>query len=167
AASNVGMVFQRFHLFPHLRVWENVALAPRVVGRRDHAASRRLATEWLARVHMAGFADAYPGSLSGGQQQRVAIARALAMQPDILLCDEPTSALDPELVGEVLDVLQTLASEGRTMVIATHEMGFCRRVADRVCFLDRGKIVEQGPPEQLLDNPREPRTREFLSRLLR
>ena len=165
--AKIGMVFQRFHLFPHLRAWENVALAPRVrLGMRTPAA-KALALELLQRVRMDAHAESYPASLSGGQQQRVAIARALAMEPEILLFDEPTSALDPELVGEVLDVLQELAREGRTMLVATHEMDFCRRVAHEVCFLDSGRIVEQGPPEQLFDQPREQRTKEFLGRLLR
>ena len=163
----VGMVFQRFHLFPHLRAWENVALAPRVVGGKNGDEARELAARWLGRVRMQAHADSYPGALSGGQQQRVAIARALAMEPDVLLCDEPTSALDPELVGEVLDVLRDLASEGRTMVVATHEMGFCRSVAKRVCFLDQGRILEESAPQSLFDHPSHPRTRAFLERILR
>ena len=163
----IGMVFQRFNLFPHLTALENVTLAPRTVlgWERDRAETEGKAL--LERVRLGAKADHYPAELSGGQQQRVAIARALALHPAVLLCDEPTSALDPELVGEVLETLKDLASEGRTMLVATHEMQFCREVAHRVCFLDGGQIVEQGPPAQLFDDAQQPRTREFLTRVRR
>jgi polar amino acid transport system ATP-binding protein len=163
--QKVGMVFQRFHLFPHLTALQNVALAPRKVRKRGRAAAEDAAREWLARVQLADRAAAYPAQLSGGQQQRVAIARMLAMEPDVLLFDEPTSALDPELVGEVLEVMQSLAAEGRTMVVVTHEMGFCREVAHRVCFLDEGKILEESTPAQLFDAPKHERTKSFLARV--
>ena len=162
----IGMVFQRFHLFPHLTALENVTLAPRRVLGVPAAQAEREARGLLERVHLSAKADSYPGELSGGQQQRVAIARALALRPAVLLFDEPTSALDPELVGEVLEVIQDLAREKRTMLIATHEMHFCREVADRVLFLDSGRILEEGPPEQVLGAPRQERTREFLARVL-
>lgn len=162
----VGMVFQRFHLFPHLTALQNITLAPcKVLGvSREEAEQQGRAL--LGLVHLSAKADAYPGELSGGQQQRVAIARALALQPAVLLFDEPTSALDPELVGEVLEVMRELAATGRTMLIATHEMGFCREVAHRVCFLHDGRILEDGPPGAIFENPREERTREFLARVL-
>jgi ABC-type polar amino acid transport system ATPase subunit len=163
---NIGMVFQRFHLFPHLTALENVTLAPQQVKGIPPGEAKKQGRELLDRVHLAAKADNYPGELSGGQQQRVAIARALAMEPAVLLFDEPTSALDPELVGEVLEVMRDLATEGRTMLVATHEMDFCREVAHRVCFLDNGRIVEEGPPQQIFESPREPRTREFLARVL-
>jgi len=163
---DVGMVFQRFNLFPHLTALENVTLAPRCVLGLSATDADREGRELLARVHLGDKADTYPGELSGGQQQRVAIARALALRPALLLFDEPTSALDPELVGEVLEVIRDLAREGRTMLVATHEMQFCREVASRVCFLDNGKILEQGPPDQIFENPREDRTRAFLARVL-
>lgn len=162
----IGMVFQRFNLFPHLTALENVTLAPRTVLGQNAAEASKAGRELLDRVLLAEKADRFPGELSGGQQQRVAIARALAMNPAVLLFDEPTSALDPELVGEVLEVMESLAKEGRTMLIATHEMGFCRQVAHRVCFLDGGTILEEAPPEELFEHPREPRTREFLARVL-
>jgi polar amino acid transport system ATP-binding protein len=162
----IGMVFQRFHLFPHLTALENVCLAPRRVLGRPLPDCERMGRELLDQVHLALKADSYPSELSGGQQQRVAIARALAMEPDVLLFDEPTSALDPELVGEVLEVMRDLAAEGRTMLVATHEMQFAREVAHRVLFLDGGHIVEEGPPEQVLEQPKEARTREFLARVL-
>jgi ABC-type polar amino acid transport system ATPase subunit len=162
----MGMVFQRFNLFPHLTALENVALAPcRVLG-TPAAQAEKDAYALLERVRLEAKAHTYPGELSGGQQQRVAIARALALRPSVLLFDEPTSALDPELVGEVLEVIRDLALEGRTMLVATHEMGFARDVAHRVLFLDEGRVVEEGPPEQVLTAPREERTREFLARLL-
>jgi len=164
--QEVGMVFQRFNLFPHLTALQNVTLAPRRVRRIDAEKAREEGEKLLAQVQLAEKADNYPGELSGGQQQRVAIARALAMNPAVLLFDEPTSALDPELVGEVLEVIRLLAAQGRTMLIATHEMGFCREVAHRVCFLDAGRILEQGPPEIIFENPKEIRTREFLTRAL-
>ncbi|WP_184197676.1 amino acid ABC transporter ATP-binding protein [Armatimonas rosea] len=165
--QQIGMVFQRFNLFPHLTALQNVALAPQKVRKLDKATAEKKARELLAQVHLSEHADKLPAQLSGGQQQRVAIARALAMQPAVLLFDEPTSALDPELVGEVLEVLRDLAKTGRTMLVATHEMGFCKEVAHRVCFLDAGKILEEGPPEQLFETPKEPRTREFLARVLK
>lgn len=162
----MGMVFQRFNLFPHLTALENVTLAPRRVLGTERTRAEREGRDLLERVHLGGKADAYPGELSGGQQQRVAIARALALHPAVLLFDEPTSALDPELVGEVLEVIQELAREGRTMLIATHEMSFCREVASRVLFLDGGIIREEGPPAQVFGAPKEARTREFLARVL-
>ncbi len=165
--QQIGMVFQRFNLFPHLTALQNIALAPQKVRKLDAATAEKEAKALLEQVHLSEHAHKLPAQLSGGQQQRVAIARALAMQPAVLLFDEPTSALDPELVGEVLEVLRELAQAGRTMLVATHEMGFCREVAQRVCFLDAGKILEEGPPEQLFENPKEPRTREFLARVLK
>ena len=163
---DIGMVFQRFNLFPHLTALENVTLAPRsVLGKPAHEAERE-GRELLAQVHLSAKADNYPGELSGGQQQRVAIARALALRPAVLLFDEPTSALDPELVGEVLEVMRDLAAAGRTMLVATHEMGFAREVAGRVLFLDNGVILEEGPPEQIFEAPEQERTREFLARVL-
>ncbi|MYR20062.1 amino acid ABC transporter ATP-binding protein [Streptomyces sp. SID6137] len=162
----IGMVFQQFNLFPHLSVTENLTLPQRRVLRRDKAAAERVAAENLARVGLAEKAGAYPSALSGGQQQRVAIARALAMGPEVMLFDEPTSALDPELVGDVLAVMRSLAREGMTMMVVTHEMSFAREVADRVVFMDGGVIVEQGRPDQVIGAPRHERTRHFLSRLL-
>jgi polar amino acid transport system ATP-binding protein len=162
----IGMVFQRFNLFPHLTALENVTLAPRKVLKVDAAQAEREGRELLERVQLGAKADSYPGELSGGQQQRVAIARALALRPALMLFDEPTSALDPELVGEVLEVMRGLVREGRTMLVATHEMGFCREGVHRVLFLDGGVIVEEGPPEQVFGAPREERTREFLARVL-
>ncbi|MFE2536035.1 amino acid ABC transporter ATP-binding protein [Streptomyces sp. NPDC059371] len=164
--SRIGFVFQNFNLFPHLTVLDNVAAAPVATGRLSKAAAQELARDLLARVGLADKATAYPRQLSGGQQQRVAIARALALRPGVILFDEPTSALDPELVGEVLAVIKDLAHSGTTLVIVTHEIGFAREIADRVVFMDGGRIVEQGPPEQVLDHPREARTREFLSKVL-
>jgi len=162
----IGMVFQRFHLFPHLTALENVTLAPcKVLGLPAKQAEEE-ARELLAQVQLGAKCEAYPGELSGGQQQRVAIARALALKPAVMLFDEPTSALDPELVGEVLEVMRDLAAEGRTMLVATHEMGFAREVSSRVLFLDGGLILEEGPPEQVLEAPREERTRAFLARVL-
>lgn len=162
----VGMVFQRFHLFPHRTALENVMEGPLWVKRTDKNEARRIALELLAKVGLADKKDAYPAKLSGGQQQRVAIARALAMQPKVMLFDEPTSALDPELVGEVLEVMKDLAREGMAMVVVTHEIGFAREVADRIIFMDQGKIIETGTPSQILSNPRETRTQTFLSRIL-
>jgi len=162
----IGMVFQRFNLFPHLTALENVTLAPRKVLGVHPAQAEKQGREILDQVKLAAKADCYPGELSGGQQQRVAIARALALQPALMLFDEPTSALDPELVGEVLEVMRELAQQGRTMLVATHEMGFAREVASRVLFLDSGTILEEGPPEQVLENPKQDRTREFLARVL-
>ncbi|KVD80247.1 ectoine/hydroxyectoine ABC transporter ATP-binding protein EhuA [Burkholderia ubonensis] len=164
--TEVGMVFQNFNLFPHLTVLENLVEAPVAVGGATRDAAERTARALLARVGLAGKADAYPRQLSGGQQQRVAIARALALRPKVLLFDEPTSALDPELVNEVLDVIKELARSGTTLVIVTHEIGFAREVADNVLFMENGRIVEAGPPAIVLDQPTHPRTREFLSRVL-
>nr|WP_175542424.1 amino acid ABC transporter ATP-binding protein [Actinopolymorpha cephalotaxi] len=164
--QRIGMVFQSYNLFPHLTVLDNVTLAPRRVHRRSKEEAEQSALELLARVGLADKAREYPDRLSGGQQQRAAIVRALVNSPRLMLFDEVTSALDPELVGEVLALVSDLRRDGMTMVIATHEMGFARRVADRVCFLDRGVIAEQGPPEQVLDDPVQPRTRQFLHRLV-
>jgi polar amino acid transport system ATP-binding protein len=162
----IGMVFQQFNLFGHLRVRENVTIAQRRVRKRSRAEANRIAKVNLDRVGLADKAEAYPAQLSGGQQQRVAIARALAMDPQLMLFDEPTSALDPELVGEVLAVMRGLAAEGMTMLVVTHEMAFAREVASRVVFMDAGVIVEQGPPAEVFGSPREERTREFLHRVL-
>ncbi|GAB2468463.1 amino acid ABC transporter ATP-binding protein [Xylanimonas ulmi] len=162
----IGMVFQRFHLFPHMTALENVMEAPRRVRGMSKADARRRAAELLARVGLADRADHYPAQLSGGQQQRVAIARALAMDPELMLFDEPTSALDPELVGEVLAVMKDLAASGMTMIVVTHEIGFAREVADKVVFMDQGVVVEEGPAASVIDNPRERRTREFLAHVL-
>lgn len=164
--EHLGMVFQRFNLWPHKTVLENVALAPKLVSKVDKASSEKKALEMLKRVGLADKANAYPASLSGGQQQRVAIARGLAMEPRAMLFDEPTSALDPELVGEVLKVMTDLAKSGMTMVVVTHEINFAREVADRVIFMDGGVIVEQGKPEDVLLHPKEERTRTFLKRVL-
>lgn len=164
--QKMGMVFQRFNLFPHLSVAENIMLAPTMVGGISKAEARERAHELLTRVGLAEKLDAAPGSLSGGQQQRVAIARALAMRPHVMLFDEPTSALDPEMVSEVLDVMAGLVDEGMTMVVVTHEMGFAREVADEVIFFDQGRIVEAAEPARLFDDPREERTRGFLSKVL-
>jgi len=165
ARRSMGMVFQSFNLFPHMTVLDNVTLSPRVVFRRSRADADERGRELLARVGLAEKADAYPDKLSGGQQQRVAIARALAYDPRLLLLDEITSALDPELVGEVLDLVGELAESGRTIVMATHEMGFARQVAHTVCFLDGGRIIESGSAEQVLTDPQQDRTRQFLSRV--
>ena len=164
--AEIGMVFQRFNLFPHKTVLENIMLAPCKVRGLDAVQGRTRATELLVKVGLLEKINAYPNQLSGGQQQRVAIARALAMQPRIMLFDEPTSALDPEMVGEVLAVMQALAEEGMTMVVVTHEMGFARQVADRVVFIDEGVIVEEGTPADIFDHPQEERTRRFLSKVL-
>ncbi|MFF7682707.1 amino acid ABC transporter ATP-binding protein [Microbacterium sp. NPDC007973] len=164
--TQVGIVFQNFHLFPHLTALENITEAPLALKRLGKDDAAELARGLLDRVGLAHKADAYPRQLSGGQQQRVAIARALALQPKVLLFDEPTSALDPELVGEVLDVIRDLAKLGTTLVIVTHEIGFAREVADRVVFLDQGRIVEQGTPDDVLVRPQHPRTREFLAKVL-
>ncbi|MGW0816647.1 amino acid ABC transporter ATP-binding protein [Streptomyces viridiviolaceus] len=164
--GRIGFVFQNFNLFPHLTVLDNVAAAPVATGRLPREEARELARELLTRVGLGDRTGAYPRQLSGGQQQRVAIARALALRPGIILFDEPTSALDPELVGEVLAVIKDLATSGTTLVIVTHEIGFAREVADRVVFIDGGRIVEQGPPSQVLDQPRHERTRDFLAKVL-
>ncbi|MFG2986380.1 amino acid ABC transporter ATP-binding protein [Streptomyces sp. NPDC048258] len=164
--GRIGFVFQNFNLFPHLTVLDNVAAAPVATGRLPRPQARALARELLERVGLGDRTGAYPRQLSGGQQQRVAIARALALRPGVILFDEPTSALDPELVGEVLSVIKDLATGGTTLVIVTHEIGFAREVADEVVFLDGGRIVEQGPPEHVLDRPAHARTREFLSKVL-
>ena len=163
--SKLGMVFQRFNLFPHMTALENVMEAPVHVKHMDKKEARKLAIEELNRVGMGDRLDHYPAQLSGGQQQRVAIARALAMKPEIMLFDEPTSALDPELVGEVLNVMLSLAKEGMTMVVVTHEIGFAREVADQIVFMDGGVVVEQGSPE-IIDNPQEPRFKDFLQHVL-
>ena len=164
--KRVGLVFQSFNLFPHMTALENVMLAPRRVHRRSRAEILPSATALFERFGLSDRMNHYPDQLSGGQQQRVAIIRALAMSPEVMLFDEVTSALDPELVGEVLDVVRNLKAEGMTMILATHEMAFAREAADKVCFLDQGRILEEGPPQQLFHQPREARTREFLKRVL-
>jgi polar amino acid transport system ATP-binding protein len=164
--AEVGMVFQSFNLFPHKTVFENIILAQKVVRKRSTAAAKEKADFLLKKVGIQDKAGAYPDNLSGGQQQRVAIARALAMDPKVMLFDEPTSALDPEMIGEVLDVMKTLAKEGMTMVVVSHEMGFAREVADRVIFMDDGRIVEVGTPEHFFKNPTHERTKLFLSQIL-
>ncbi|WP_248925730.1 amino acid ABC transporter ATP-binding protein [Paenibacillus hamazuiensis] len=164
--QKMGMVFQQFNLFPHLTVQENITLAPRKLKKLTEGDANKKAAELLGRIGLSDKSAVYPGQLSGGQKQRIAIARALAMSPDVMLFDEPTSALDPEMVGEVLEVMKELAAEGMTMVVVTHEMGFAREVASRVLFMDGGCIVEEGGPEDLFGNPRHPRTKEFLSKVL-
>ena len=164
--EEVGMVFQRFNLFPHMTVLQNIMLAPMKVRHVPKEKAEKRAQKLLARVGLEDKADSFPSQLSGGQQQRVAIARALAMRPKIMLFDEPTSALDPEMVGEVLDVMRSLAKEGMTMVIVTHEMGFAREVGDRVLFVDDGRILEQGTPEAVFEHPQQERTKAFLSKVL-
>ena len=162
----IGIVFQAYNLFPHMTVLQNVSLGPRKVRGLDRQQTRATAMELLVRIGLEDKADEYPDRLSGGQQQRVAIARALAMNPKVLLLDEITSALDPQLVSEVLNLVRSLTEVGMTMIIATHEMSFAREVSDKVCFLDAGVICEQGPPDQIFSNPTEPRTREFLKRII-
>jgi polar amino acid transport system ATP-binding protein len=162
----IGIVFQAYNLFPHMSVLRNVTLAPTLALRRPRAEAESDAVALLERFGLADKRNDFPDSLSGGQQQRVAIVRALAMKPDLMLLDEVTSALDPELVAEVLEVIRELAAAGMTMLIATHEMSFARDIADRVCFLDEGVILEQGPPQQILSEPKEPRTQQFLQRII-
>jgi polar amino acid transport system ATP-binding protein len=164
--QKMGMVFQSFNLFPHKTVLENLTISPIKVKQQEQAAAEETAKGLLEQVGLAEKADSYPSSLSGGQQQRVAIARALAMDPDVMLFDEPTSALDPEMVGEVLTVMQALAEKGMTMVVVTHEMGFAKEVADRVIFMADGIIQEQGTPEQIFEHPQNARTQDFLSKVL-
>ncbi|HHX95748.1 MAG TPA: amino acid ABC transporter ATP-binding protein [Clostridia bacterium] len=164
--QEVGMVFQRFNLFPHLTALQNIMLAPVNVRKQSKKEAQEIAEELLVKVGLSDKRDVYPDQLSGGQQQRVAIARALAMRPKVMLFDEPTSALDPEVVGEVLAVMKTLAKEGMTMVVVTHEMGFAREVGDRVMFMDEGIFLEEGTPQQLFNNPQQDRTQAFLSKIL-
>ncbi|PKJ58664.1 polar amino acid ABC transporter ATP-binding protein [Bacillus sp. SN32] len=163
---NIGMVFQHFHLYPHKTVLQNIMLAPVKVLRQSPEQAKETARYYLEKVGIPDKGDAYPSQLSGGQQQRVAIARGLAMKPEVMLFDEPTSALDPEMIGEVLDVMKTLAKEGMTMVVVTHEMGFAKEVADRIVFIDGGKILEEAMPAEFYANPKEERARLFLSRIL-
>lgn len=164
--ENIGMVFQHFNLFPHMTVLENITFAPTELGKESKENAEKHAMELLAKVGLADKRDAKPDSLSGGQKQRVAIARSLAMNPDIMLFDEPTSALDPEMVGDVLGVMKDLAEQGMTMLIVTHEMGFARKVANRVIFTDGGQFIEDGTPEQIFDNPQHPRLKDFLNKVL-
>ncbi len=164
--KGIGMVFQHFNLFPHFTVMQNMIYAPMKVNKWSKEQATKKAMELLARVGLTEKADQFPGKLSGGQQQRIAIARALAMEPEIMLFDEPTSALDPEMVKEVLEVIKSLAHTGITMVLVTHEMGFAREVADRVCFLDGGKILESAPPDEFFNHPKADRTKEFLEKVL-
>ena len=164
--QKMGMVFQQFNLFPHMSVLKNMTIAPIKLLKMSKADAEKLALSLLERVGLADRADAYPNQLSGGQKQRVAIVRALCMKPDVMLFDEPTSALDPEMVGEVLDVMKKLAEDGMTMAVVTHEMGFAREVADRVLFIDEGVIMEEGTPEELFGNPKSPRLKDFLSKVI-
>ena len=164
--QKMGMVFQHFNLFPHMTILQNMTLAPIHLLKKSKEEAKQKAMALLARVGLEDRANAYPSQLSGGQKQRIAIVRALAMEPEVMLFDEPTSALDPEMVGEVLEVMKELASDGMTMVVVTHEMGFAKEVGDRVLFMDEGKIVEQGTPEQIFETPQHPRLKEFLSKVL-
>jgi polar amino acid transport system ATP-binding protein len=164
--AEIGMVFQQFNLYPHMTALQNISLAPVKVRKLSREEAERIARELLAKVGIPEKADHYPAQLSGGQQQRVAIARALAMQPKIMLFDEPTSALDPEMISEVLDVMAELAQEGMTMIVVTHEMGFAKKVAHRIIFMDEGRIVEEGGPDEFFSNPKEERTRAFLNKIL-
>ena len=164
--QKMGMVFQHFNLFPNMTVLRNLTVAPMELRKKSRAEAEKKAMELLERVGLAERANAYPSQLSGGQKQRIAIVRALCMEPDVMLFDEPTSALDPEMVGEVLDVMKSLAKEGMTMVVVTHEMGFAREVGDRVLFMDGGKLLEEGSPEQIFTNPQNARTQEFLAKII-
>lgn len=164
--SRIGMVFQRFNLFPHMSALENVTIGPVIVNNVPKEEAIKIGLELLEKVGLKDKADSYPSQLSGGQQQRVAIARALAMRPEVMLFDEPTSALDPELVGEVLNVMKELANEGMTMIVVTHEMGFAKEVANRIVFMDKGRIIEEGTPDQIFTNPKEERTKQFLQKIL-
>lgn len=164
--EKMGMVFQQFNLFPHMTIIDNITLAPRKLKKISKEEASKIAMALLKRVGLEDKANSYPGQLSGGQKQRIAIARALAMSPDVMLFDEPTSALDPEMVKEVLAVMKELASEGMTMIVVTHEMGFAKEVSDRVIFMDEGKIVEEGMPEDIFSNPKHPRTQDFLGKVL-
>ena len=165
--QKMGMVFQQFNVFPHLSVCDNVTLAPKLLKKKTDAEAMDMARELLNRVGLIDKLDEMPGNLSGGQKQRLAIVRALAMEPDVMLFDEPTSALDPEMVGEVLDVMKQLAEDGMTMVVVTHEMGFAREVADRAVFMDGGVIVEEGSPKDVFEHPQQPRTQDFLRKVLK
>lgn len=164
--EKMGMVFQQFNLFPHLTILENITISPIKVKKMSKVDAEKIAMDLLKRVGLEDKANTYPNKLSGGQKQRIAIVRALAMSPEVMLFDEPTSALDPEMVGEVLDVMKTLAKEGMTMVVVTHEMGFAKEVGDRVIFMDEGRILEQGTPDELFNNPQNPRTQDFLKKIL-
>ena len=164
--EKMGMVFQQFNLFPHLTILENITISPIKVKKISKVDAEKIAMDLLKRVGLEDKANTYPNKLSGGQKQRIAIVRALAMSPEVMLFDEPTSALDPEMVGEVLDVMKTLAKEGMTMVVVTHEMGFAKEVGDRVIFMDEGRILEQGTPDELFNNPKNPRTQDFLKKIL-
>jgi len=164
--QKMGMVFQHFNLFPHMTVMRNMTLAPVKLGKKTEEEAEKRAMELLSRVGLADRAQSYPSQLSGGQKQRIAIVRAMAMDPDVILFDEPTSALDPEMVGEVLDLMKSLAEDGMTMVIVTHEMGFAKEVADRIIFVDGGKIIEEAPPAEFFTNPKNPRLKDFLSKVL-
>ena len=164
--QKMGMVFQHFNLFPNMTILRNMTVAPVELHKKSKPEAEAMAMKLLERVGLADRANAYPSQLSGGQKQRIAIVRALCMEPNVMLFDEPTSALDPEMVGEVLDVMKSLAHEGMTMVVVTHEMGFAREVGDRVIFMDEGQIIEEGTPEQIFNNPKNPRTQEFLAKIL-
>jgi arginine/lysine/histidine transport system ATP-binding protein len=164
--EKIGMVFQQFNLFPNMTILNNITLAPIKVKKMSKADAEEIAYKLLKRIGLEDKAKSYPSQLSGGQKQRIAIARALAMSPDVMLFDEPTSALDPEMVGEVLQVMKELANEGMTMVVVTHEMGFAKEVSDRVIFMDEGVIIEEGTPEEIFNNPKQPRTQDFLSKVL-
>lgn len=165
--EKMGMVFQQFNLFPHLTVLENITIAPMKIKNMAKVEAEKIAMDLLKRIGLEDKSSAHPNQLSGGQKQRIAIVRALAMSPDLMLFDEPTSALDPEMVGEVLDVMQSLAKDGMTMIVVTHEMGFAKEVGDRVIFMDDGKIVETGTPDEIFNNPKHPRTQDFLRKVIR